>query len=162
MRNLLIGFACGMVIALGVVYLWSRGSSSGPYGGDLVPLGEGAQGEVLANDETGEAVALIWDASLRHSHPIPDDPIVIGRGERTVTLRPHPRSDDPSGHCSRFYGQADWLKGGRSDHEWLEWNGHGMHHRFAGQGCWNSGPERRSLWHDLHHDGASHGHGHHH
>jgi hypothetical protein len=146
MKNTLIGIACGLVIAAGVFAIWIRAPSSGPHGGDLVPLEGAGYGEVLANGETGEAIVLICDTALKRNHPISNDPIALGSGARTVVLMPRPLDDDPPGACSRFYGHADWLRGGSVRHGWLHWHGHGVHHRFAWAGCWDAGRARASLW----------------
>lgn len=45
--------------------------------------------------------------AMKTSRPIEKEPITVGSGDKSVELAPHPLDTDPSGTCSRFYGQAD-------------------------------------------------------
>lgn len=86
----------------------------------MVALSNGqAKEEVLANADTGEVMIHTWDRNLKSSQPIEKKPLVICSGDQTVELQPHPTPSDPPGFCSRFYGQADWFRGGQIHHGWL-------------------------------------------
>ncbi len=163
MRKYLIGAVIGVSIAAGAYYPFlGQPTSAGPYGGDVVPLDGGTgYAEVLTNAESGEAMVHTWDRDLKRSRPIASDPLVLGSGEQSVSLMPHPRADDPPGSCSRFYGRADWLKGGGIQHGWLHRRGHGERHQFAWSRCWDAGGSHGSMWGEMgRHHGMDDGHGH--
>jgi hypothetical protein len=147
-KKYLIGAVAGVVIATGAFYLFLRQpASAGPNGGDLVPLDGGtAYAELLTNAETGEAMVHTWDRDLKRSRPIPSEPLVLGSGEESVSLMPHPTHDDPPGSCSRFYGRADWLRGGGIRHGWLRHRGHGEGRQFGWGRCWDAGRSHGSMW----------------
>src|SRR5262245_34704112 len=103
-------------------------ASAGPNGGDLVPIkGGNAYAELLANADTGEVMVHTWDKDLKSRHPIEKEPITLGSSEKSLELTPHPMDTDPSGTCSRFYGEADWVRGGGVRHGWMHGGGTGGH-----------------------------------
>lgn len=159
-RKIAIGAAVIVVVGIAAYFLFNREASAGPYGGDLVPLDDGrAYAEVLANRESGELMAHVWDKDLSTSHPIPGDPITVGSGNNSVQLMPHPMPDDPPGMCSRFYGQADWIRGGGIHHGWLSAHGQGEHRQqFDWSRCWQGGRSHDAMWREMQgHQGMEHG-----
>lgn len=147
--------AIGAVIAAGAVItayaLINRQASAGPYGGDLVPLDDGkVYAEVLANQESGELMAHVWDKDLETPHPIPSEPITVGSDDSSTQLMPHPMPNDPAGTCSRFYGHADWVRGGGIRNGWLHTSAHAEHRQqFAWNRCWQGGRAHGAMWQEV-------------
>lgn len=109
-------------------------ASAGPNGGDLVPIKSGtAYAELLANADTGAILVTTWDKDLKTRRPIEEKPITVGSGEKSLELLPHPMDTDPSGTCSRFYGEAEWIRGGGIRNGWMHGGGTGNHQEFAWQ-----------------------------
>ena len=139
-------------------------ASAGPSGGDLVPIKDGAgYAEFLANADTGEVTVHTWDKNLTTRQPIENAPITVGSGDTSVELTPHPMDTDPSGRCSRFYGEAGWLRGGGIGNGWMHGGGIGGHKDFAWQRCWQAGRAHGYMWEEMgrrRRMGAAHGHGH--
>ena len=136
-------------------------ASTGPNGGDLVPIKAGAAyAELLANADTGEVMVHTWDKDLKTPQPLNREPITLGSGDKSVELTPHPMDTDPAGRCSRFYGQADWVRGGDIRNGWMHGGGIGDHTEFAWQHCWQSGRAHSRMWEQMgrhHHMGGGHG-----
>ncbi len=126
----------------------SNSAEAGPYGGDLVSIAEGdAYAELLANADTGELMVHTWDKDQKTARPIKSEPLTVGSADKSVTLEPHPTSTDPPGYCSRFYGQADWVRGGGVRHGWLHESGHAQHRReFDWSSGWRGGRKHGSMW----------------
>lgn len=115
-------------------------ASAGPNGGDLVPIKSGtAYAELLANADTGAILVTTWDKDLKTRRPIEEKPITVGSGEKSLELLPHPMDTDPSGTCSRFYGEAEWIRGGGIRNGWMHGGGTGNHQEFAWQRRWQAG-----------------------
>jgi hypothetical protein len=125
--------------------------SIGPSGGDLVPVKGGtAYAELLANADTGEVMVHTWDKDLRTRRPVEMEPIRVGAGEKSAELMPHPSDGDPPGKSSRFYGHADWMRGGTVRHGWLAMSGEGgERHTFDWQGCWQGGKAHGRMWEEM-------------
>ena len=152
MTKTIIGIVIGIAIAAGVVLFFSgRGASAGPNGGDVVPFDNGkTYAELLTNSDKGEAMVHMWDKDLHSPSPIKSEPLAIGSGDNRVDLMPHPTQADPPGMCSRFYGEADWIRGGRIERGWLHHQGsEEQHHEFAWNRCWNAGRSNGSMWTDM-------------
>jgi hypothetical protein len=143
----------------------SKPVSAGPNGGDLVPIkGGNSYAELVANAETGEVMVHTWDQDLKTRRPIEEEPITVGSGENSVELTPHPMDADPSGRASRFYGEADWLRGGEIRNGWMRGGGVGDRREFAWQRCWQAGRRHGHIWEEMgkHRNmGQRHGPGHH-
>ena len=141
-------------------------STAGPNGGDVVPItvastGGTAWAELLANADTGELAVHTWDKELQSKQPIEDEPIIIGSGEDSVELMPHPATADPPGTSSRFYGQAEWVKGGGIRYGWLHREGAQDHREFNWQRCWQAGRTHAPMWTEMRqHHGMGRGPGH--
>lgn len=139
--------------------------SAGPTGGDLVPIKNGtAYAELLANADTGEVLVNTWDKDLKTREPIEQEPITLGSGNQSVELMPHPMDTDPSGKCSRFYGHADWARGGDIRNGWMHGGGIGDHKDFGWSRCWQAGRSHGHMWEEMgehRHMGPGHGPGHH-
>lgn len=144
-----------LVLGTGVVSSLSCSSSetkAGPLGGDVVPLEDGGvRAEVLANSETGEVVVRTWEPDADEPRPIAAEPMVVGQGDQSVALEPVPLETDPRGLCSRFYGQADWMRAGQFHTGWLT---HGdaeasMRHAFTCRHCWKAGREHAGGWRSM-------------
>lgn len=140
-------------------------SSAGPTGGDLIPIKNGtAYAELLANADTGEVLVNTWDKDLKTREPIDEEPITLGSGDKSVELTPHPTDTDPSGRCSRFYGQVDWVHGGEIRNGWMHGGGVGDHKDFGWSRCWQAGLSHGHMWEEMgehRHMGPGHGPGHH-
>lgn len=139
-------------------------ASAGPTGGDLVPIKNGtAYAELLANADTGEVMVHTWDKDLKTRQPIEKEPITVGSGDNSVELTPHPMDTDPSGTCSRFYGQANWVRGGGVHSGWMHGGGTGDHRTFDWNHCWQGGRTHGPMWEEMgkhRHRGPGHGPGH--
>ena len=124
-------------------------ASAGPNGGDVVPLNNGqAKAELVANADTGEMMVHTWDQNLKASQPIENKPLTMGSGDQTIELQPQPIGTDPSGLCSRFYGQADWLRGGGMHNGWLG-GADQSRQEFALSNCWRGGQAHGSMWTEM-------------
>lgn len=164
MKKAALGIILVLVLAAGVFFLLTgTDAAAGPNGGDIVPLAEGdAYAELLANSDTGEVMVHTWDEGLKTAKPIKSEPLTLGSGDQSVELMPHPTSSDPAGYCSRFYGQADWVRGGGVQNGWMHQAGHAQHRReFAWQQCWKGGENHDAMWTEMgqHHRGGDMGHG---
>jgi hypothetical protein len=125
-------------------------ASAGPNGGDLVPIKAGsAYAELLANGNTGEVMVHTWDKDLKTPHPIDKEPITVGSGDKSVELTPHRMATDPKGSCSRFYGKADWVRGGDIRHGWMHGGDTGDHQTFDWSCCWQAGREHGPMWEEM-------------
>ncbi|MBI2827193.1 MAG: hypothetical protein HYX69_21185 [Planctomycetia bacterium] len=151
----------GLLAGLMVAGCSRTPASAGPNGGDLVPIKGGtAYAELLANADTGEVMVHTWDKDLKSRRPIEDEPITVGSGANTVELMPHPMDGDSAGACSRFYGEANWVRGGGVRDGWMHGGGAGDHKEFAWQRCWQGGRTHSHMWEDMgehRHMGAEHG-----
>ena len=125
--------------------------STGPNGGDLVPIKNGtAYAELLANADTGEVMVHTWDKELKGRRPIEKEAITVGSGENSIELMPHPMEGDPAGMSSRFYGHANWMRGGNVGHGWMARRGDGnQRHSFNWQGCWQGGKAHGRMWEEM-------------
>ena len=158
-------------LLLGIVGLMSCTSATatdtpGPHGGDVVPLGSsGTKAEVLANSDTGEVMVHTWDPDLEKPQPVESSALTLGSGDESVSLEPHPMPNDPNGRCSRFYGQAEWLRGGKMRHGWLrQGTVEKDEHHFDWKHCWSGGRKSHGMWSGMseRHKGMGHrrsGHG---
>ncbi|MBI1785620.1 hypothetical protein HYR69_10800 [Candidatus Sumerlaeota bacterium] len=150
--KIFIGIVIGIALVLGAIFLFSgKTATAGPNGGDVVALDNGTtKAEVLANGDTGEVMVHTYDEDLKSPKPIPAEPITLGSGENTVQLNPHPAPGDAAGYCSRFYGQADWVRGGDIRHGWMHRNqGDLEHHEFAWNNCWKGGRNHGPMWGEM-------------
>ena len=138
--------------------------ATGPNGGDLVAIKDGsAYSEMLANSDTGEVMIHTWDKDLKTRRPIERQPITVGSGDNSVELTPHPMDTDPSGTCSRFYGHANWVRGGDIHSGWMHGGGTGDHRTFDWNHSWKGGQSHGQMWEDMgtHRNmGPGHGPGH--
>jgi hypothetical protein len=66
-------------------------------------------------------------------------PFIIGSGDETVGLFPYPIAGDSTGYCSRFYGKADRLHGGRMSYGWLGGGIEQIRHEFNWINCLRAG-----------------------
>lgn len=125
--------------------------SSGPNGGDVVPIKNGtAYAELLANSDTGELMVHTWDTDLKTPRPVEKESITVGSGDNSAELMPHPMASDPPGTCSRFYGHADWASGGTISHGWMEMRSErGQRHSFDWRGCWQGGKAHGRMWEEM-------------
>lgn len=125
--------------------------SAGPNGGDVVPIKNGtAYAELLANADTGELMLHTWDKDLKTPQPVEKEPITVGSDENSTELIPHPMDTDPAGTCSRFYGHADWARGGTIRHGWMAMRGEGSQkHSFDWRGCWQGGKAHGRMWEEM-------------
>ena len=161
MRALIRAIAGG---CLGVVVASSAScsaeASGAPHGGDVVSLGDGVSAELVANAETGEVMVHTWDEDLKTARPIEAKPLILGSDQRTVELEPYPLPSDPRGYCSRFYGEADWVRGGDISHGWIR-HGEMARHEFGWRNCWKGGQAHGRMWAEMgEHRGPGHGRGH--
>jgi len=123
---------------------------AGPSGGDLVPIKSGtAYAELLANADTGEVLVNTWDKDLKTPRPIEKESITIGSGDKSTELMPHPTDTDPPGTCSRFYGQADWARGGSFREGWMQSRGMGTRQDFECRHGWEAGRMHTRMWEEM-------------
>jgi hypothetical protein len=123
--------------------------ATGPTGGDVVPIKNGtAYAELLANADTGELMVHTWDKDLKTLKPIEKEPIVVGSGDDSTELSPFPANTDPPGTCSRFYGHADWVRGGAINHGWMAMHGD-RRQAFDWRGCWQGGRAHGLMWEGM-------------
>lgn len=143
--------AAGVIlIGMFVVSGCSRAAAAGPNGGDVVPIKSGtAYAEVVSNADTGEVIVQTFDKDLKARQPIDREPISVGSGENSVELRPYPTDTDPPGTCSRFYGQADWVRGGRVRQGWMRGRGTGDREEFNWERGWEGGRMHSRLWEEM-------------
>jgi hypothetical protein len=164
--KMLIGIVVGLAIIACLYFLLRGGrASAGPNGGDIVPLQDGTtKAELLANADTGELMVHTWDKDLKQPRSIKSEPLTIGSGQQSVDLSPYPIVSDPPGFCSRFYGRADWARGGGIHQGWMHPRDQAAdHHDFAWNGCWKAGRSHGAMWAEMgkHRDGMmGHGPGH--
>lgn len=138
------------VAALTVAGCSGTSASAGPNGGDLVPIKAGTgYAELLANADTGEVMVHTWDKDLKTRRPIEKEPIAVGSGDNSVDLAPHPMDTDPSGTCSRFYGEANWVRGGSVHNGWMHGGGVGDHQTFDWSRCWQAGLAHGHMWEEM-------------
>ena len=138
----------GLLVAMVTLQSCSK-TEAGPNGGDVVPLNNGqAKAEVVANADTGEMMVHTWDQNLKTSKAIENKPLMFGSGDQTIELQPHPTATDPSGSCSRFYGQADWLRGGQVHHGWMGGAGQSRH-EFDWTHSWMGGAAHGRMWDEM-------------
>jgi hypothetical protein len=113
-----------LVVGMFLVQSCSNSAKAGPNGGDVAALNDGkTSAEVLANADSGEVMVHTWDNDLKSARPVEARPLTLGADEQQIQLAPHPLASDPPGYCSRFYGRADWLRGGKVQHGWLSHSG---------------------------------------
>lgn len=150
-RTLVSLLATSALLAAMTLASCSQQAAAGPNGGDVVPIQNGAaKAEVVANADTGEIMVHTWNNDLKNHQPVDAAPITLGSGEHTVQLMPHPMPGDPSGRSSRFYGHADWMRGGRITNGWLECCGsRTMRHDFAWRNCWRAGRQHGGMWSEM-------------
>jgi hypothetical protein len=140
----------GLFAVAGCSQTPQQSASAGPNGGDLVPIKGGAgYAELLANADTGEVRVDTWDKDLKTRRPIAKEPITVGSGDKSVELMPHPTDTDPSGTCSRFYGHADWVRGGGVHNGWMHGGGIGDHRTFDWSRCWQAGRTQGRMWEEM-------------
>ena len=48
--------------------------------------------------------------------------------------------------CSRFYGQADWVRGGRMREGWMHGERTGARQEFAWEHGWEAGRTHSAMW----------------
>jgi hypothetical protein len=125
-------------------------ASAGPNGGDLVPIKDGAAyAEVLANPDTGEVMVHTWDKDMKTRRAIEPEPISVGSGQNSVELTPRPTDTDPAGTSSRFYGQADWVRGGGVSRGWMQARGTRERQEFEWQRGWEAGRTHGRMWEEM-------------
>ncbi len=151
MKTLVTGvILAGLFAMAGCSKTGEQAASAGPNGGDLVPIKNGsAYAELLANADTGEVLVNTWDKDLRTRRPIEKEPITVGSGDKSVELTPHPLDTDPSGTCSRFYGEASWVRGGSVRQGWMHGGGTGDHRTFDWSRCWQAGRAHGRRWEEM-------------
>lgn len=126
-------------------------AAPGPNGGDVVPIQNGtAKAEVVTNSDTGEVMVHTWDTGMKNAQPIAAEPMTVGTGDQSIEVAPHPLASDPPGKCSRFYGQADWMRGGSIKSGWLRCcGGQGTRQDFAWTNCWSGGRSHGGMWSEM-------------
>ena len=144
MKMLLAGLMLGGLIAAAGC---ARAAAAGPNGGDVVPIKNGsAVAEVVSNADSGEVMVQTYAEDLKTREPIEREPITVGSGQNSVELTPYPTETDPPGTCSRFYGQADWVRGGSIRAGWMQGRAMGMRQEFDWQRGWEAGRIGRGMW----------------
>lgn len=75
--------------------------------------------------------------------------ITMGSDDNSMELTPHPMDTDPSQSCSRFYGEANWVRGGGVRHGWMHGGGTGNHDTFDWRRCWQGGQSHGHMWEEM-------------
>jgi hypothetical protein len=143
--------AAGLGVGMLLVQSCSPNAKAGPNGGDVVALGDGkTSAEVLSNAESGEVMVHTWNNDLKSARPVEARPLTMGADDKQLQLEPHPLASDPPGYCSRFYGRADWLRGGSAQHGWLGHSGaeNGRMHFDWNRG-WKAGGMHGGMWSEM-------------
>lgn len=145
MKTLFAGLIAVMVI---VAAGCAGTAAAGPNGGDVVAIKDGtAKAEVVSNPDTGEVLVQTYGEDLKTRQPIERQPITVGSGDNSVELTPVPVETDPPGTCSRFYGQAEWVRGGRMREGWMHGGGAGANRQqFAWEHGWEAGRTHSGMW----------------
>ena len=140
--------AVGLMAGMLSVQSCSARARAGPNGGDVVALNDGkTSAEVLANADTGQVMVHTWENDLKSARPVEARPLTIGTDEKQIQLEPRPLASDPPGYCSRFYGRADWLRGGGVHHGWLSHSGTETGRRdFEWKHGWQAGKSHGPMW----------------
>ena len=128
----------------------TRTAAAGPNGGDVVPIKNGsAFAEVVSNPDSGEVMVQTYDKDLKTREPIEREPISVGSGQNSVELTPYPTATDLPGTCSRFYGQADWVRGGSMREGWMQGRAIGMRQEIGWQHGWEAGRIQVRMWEEM-------------
>ncbi len=144
MRTLLGGLMLGALVTAAAC---AGSAAAGPNGGDVVPIKNGsAVAEVVSNPHTGEVIVQTYDRDLKNRRPIAPEPITVGNNQNSVDLMPHPTESDPPGTCSRFYGKAEWLRGGRIRQGWMQGRAMGARQEFGWEQGWEAGRVHDEMW----------------
>jgi hypothetical protein len=140
-----------LMVGMFLVQSCSNSAKAGPNGGDVVALNDGkTSAEVLANADSGEVMVHTWDNDLKSARPVQARPLTLGADEKQIQLEPHPLASDPSGYCSRFYGRADWLRGGNVHHGWLSHSGAATgRQNFEMSRGWQAGKSHGPMWSEM-------------
>ncbi len=141
-----------LALLSGLIYVssCSRAATAGPNGGDVVAIKGGtASAEVVSNANTGEVLVQTYKDDLKTRQPIEREPLTVGSGNNSVELTPYPIDTDPPGTCSRFYGQADWVRGGTMHDGWIGGRGMGEHQQFTWAHGWEAGRTQTRMWEDM-------------
>jgi hypothetical protein len=139
-----------MLASLAVAAACARPAKVGPNGGSVTSIsGDTVYAELLADSSTGEVLVQTFDSDLKTRRPIENAPVTVGSGEHRVELRPRPMDNDPSGTSSRFYGQADWARGGDARRGWIEGFGLRERREFDWQHGWEAGQMRGRMWEEM-------------
>jgi hypothetical protein len=143
--------AAGFMAGMFLVQSCSTKAKAGPNGGDLVALdAEKGSAEVVANADTGEVMIHTWTEDLKSPLPIESKPLTLGSEQNSVRLDPHPTPSDPPGFCSRFYGRADWVRGGGVHHGWMSRaGGEAQRQHFDWNRCWKAGVAHGQMWSEM-------------
>lgn len=142
--------AAGLMVAMLFVQSCSK-AQAGPNGGDVVAMNDGkTSAEVLSTAESGEVMVHTWDNDLKSARPVEARPLTMGANDKQEQLEPHPLASDPPGYCSRFYGRAEWLRGGNMHHGWLGHSGaeSGRMHFDWNRG-WKAGGMHGGMWSEM-------------
>ena len=139
----------GLIAVMVIVAAGCAGTAAaGPNGGDVVAIKDGtAKAEVVSNPDTGEVLVQTYGEDLKTRQPIERQPITVGSGDNSVELTPVPVETDPPGTSSRFYGQAEWVRGGRMRDGWMHGGGAGTNRQqFAWEHGWEAGRTHSGMW----------------
>ena len=153
MKAFLIGIVASAISAAALLLpsCSSASGAAGPNSGDVVPIQGGTvKVELVTSATTGEVMVHTWDPTLKQHMPIDPEPMTMGTGDHSIQLDPYPLPSDPPGKCSRFYGQADWVRAGTFDRGWLRCcGGSGTRENFAWRHCWSGGRGHEGMWAEM-------------
>ena len=140
----------GLIALIGCSKTPEQPATAGPNGGDLVPIkGGDVYAEVLANADTGEVMVHTYDKDMKTRRSIETEPITVGSGENRIELTPRPMDNDPAGTSSRFYGQADWMRGGDHPRGWMQARGTRDRQEFEWRHGWEAGRTHGRMWEEM-------------
>jgi len=142
-------YGTGSVLIL-MTLLSCTSMQRGPYGGTVISLKSShAKAEILADTASGAVLIYTWDIALKKNKPVHYKPFIIGSGDETVDLFPYPIAGDSTGYCSRFYGKAEWVRGGGMVYGWLGGGVEQVRHEFNWKNCLHAGKSLGSLFEKM-------------
>jgi hypothetical protein len=140
----------GGVILVSLAAACAKPARVGPNGGPVAALDSGTvYAEVVADSNTGEVLVQIFDQDLKTRRPIETSPLTMGSGDHRVALSARPMDSDPRGMSSRFYGQADWARGGQAERGWIQGPNMRTPEEFDWRRGWEAGRGHDQMWEEA-------------
>jgi hypothetical protein len=147
---MIVGRTVGGLVFATLAAACGQAPTVGPNGGAVAAIsGDTVYAELLADSSTGALLVQTFDRDLQTRRPIGSTSLTVGTGEHRIALRARPTDQDPAGTSSRFYGEADWVRGGDGSRGWIQGLGPGGRHEFDWQPGWEAGGRYGHMWEEL-------------